>query len=98
MGREGFLSKHYAFQLGKELAIRGLSIGPHTTCTEMVRGLGHSKRQPSRTEHLYLRKLLTQCKNAYHRDISVSSALNKDYLKGITVTVCSGSGVNRPGF
>ncbi len=94
MDREDSLSDRYAFQLGQDLASHGLSIDPDTTCTEMVRGFEHGKRQPSRTADVYLRKLLTLRKNAYHRGIAVSSALTKEYLKSITVTVCPVSGVN----
>ncbi|MFY3386583.1 hypothetical protein [Paracidovorax sp. MALMAid1276] len=94
MDREDSLSDRYAFQLGQDLARHGLSIDPNTTCTEMVRGFEHGKRQPSRTADVYLRKLLTLRKNAYHRGIAVSSVLTKEYLKSITVTVCPVSGVN----
>jgi len=94
MDREDSLSDRYAFQLGQDLASHGLSIDPDTTCSEMVRGFEHGKRQPSRTADVYLRKLLTLRKNAYLRGIPVSSALTKEYLKSITVTVCPVSGVN----
>ena len=94
MDREDSLSDRYAFQLGQDIASHGLSIDPDTTCAEMVRGFEHGKRQPSRIADVYLRKLLTLRKNAYHREIAVSSALTKEYLKSITVTVRPVSGVN----
>lgn len=94
MDREDSLSDRYAFMLGQDLATYGLSIDRQTTCAEMTRGFEHGKRQPSKIADVYLRKLLTLRKNAYHRGIVVSSALTKEYLKSITVTVCPVSGVN----
>lgn len=61
---------------------------------EMERGFIHGQSRSAKASDVYTRKLLNLKRNAFARQIPVSSALTTAYLKQITVTVCPVSGVN----
>lgn len=94
MDREDSLSERYAFSLGEDMGIVRFKIDQETLDDEMLRGYRRGLSLPARVSDIYLRKLLTLRRNAYSRQIPVSSALTKEYLKNITVTVCPVSGVD----
>ena len=93
LDKEDSLSDRYAFLLGEEMGIIRFVLDQEKLCDDMRRGYQRGLSLPARTSDIYLRKLLNLRRNAYTRKIPVSSALTKDYLKQVTVTVCPVSGV-----
>ena len=93
LDREDSLSERSAFQLGEDMGRLRFTL-EDALDPEMRRGYLHGLKQPAKSADVYLRKLLNLRRNAYSRRIPVSSALNRDYLKSITVTVCPVSGEN----
>lgn len=94
LDREDSLSDRYAFQLGEGMGNFRLSALEQWPSTEMERGYQHGLSRPAKPTDGYVRKLMTLRRNAFARGIPVSSALTKEYLRRIAVTVCPVSGVD----
>ena len=94
LDREESLSERYAFQLGEDMGVLRFALDQEELDPQMRLGYQHGMKLPAKVSDVYLRKLLNLRRSAYDRGIPVSSALSREYLKSITVTVCPVSGVN----
>lgn len=94
LDRDDSLSDRYAFQLGEDMGVLRMTPPEDWPCADMERGFIHGQSRTAKASDVYTRKLLTLKRNAFARQIPVSSALTTAYLKQITVTVCPVSGVN----